>query len=61
MLDTIDLCLIRVSFTCLKAVVFDNNGGVNRYTGGQVTPITTKISLQSSAKFHVEVSNRLPR
>ena len=51
MLDKADLCLIRVSFTCLKAVVFYNNGGVNRYTGGHVTPITSMIGLQSSAKF----------
>ena len=31
MLDITDFCLITVSFTCLKAVAFDNNGGVNRY------------------------------
>ena len=51
MLDITDLCLIRGSFTCLKAVVFDNNGGVNRYARGHVTPITSTIGLQSSAKF----------
>ena len=51
MLDITDLCLIRLSFTCLKAVAFDNNGVVNRYTGGHVTPITSAIGLQSSAKF----------
>ena len=45
-----DLCLIRVRFT-LKALVFDDNGGVNRYTGGHVTPLTSTIVLQSSAKF----------
>ena len=47
MLDITDLCLIRVSFTCLKAVAFDNNGGVNRYIGGHVMPISSTIGLQS--------------
>ena len=51
MLVITDLCLIRVSFTCSKAVAFDNYAGVNRYTGGHVTPITSMIGLQSSAKF----------
>ena len=51
MLDITDLCLIRISFTCLKVVAFDSNGRVNRYTGGHVTPITSTIGLQSSAKF----------
>ena len=48
MLDTTDLCLIRVSFTCLKAVAFDNNGAVNRYIAGHVTPISSTIGLLSS-------------
>ena len=51
MRDITHLCLIRVSFTCLKAVAFDNNAGVKTYTGGHVTPITIVIGLQSSAKF----------
>ena len=48
MLDITDLCLMRVSFTCLKAVAFDKYGGVYRNTGGHVTPITSKIGLLSS-------------
>ena len=51
MLDITDLCLIRVSFICLKAVAFNNNGGLNRYTGGHVAPIISTIGLLSSAKF----------
>ena len=35
----------------MKAVAFDDNAGVNRYTGRHVTPITIAIGLQSSAKF----------
>ena len=46
-----DLCLVRVSFTCLKAVAFDDNAGVNRCTGRHVMPITIAIGLQLSAKF----------
>ena len=51
MRDITDLCLIRVSFTCLKAVAFYDNAGVNGYTRRHVTPITIAIGLQSSAKF----------
>ena len=51
MWDITDLCLIRVSFTCLKAIAFDDNVGVNGYTRRHVTPITIAIGLQSSAKF----------
>ena len=51
MLDIADICPISINFTCLKAAVFDSNGGVNRYTGGHVTPITSATGLQSSAKF----------
>ena len=51
MLDITDLSLIRVSFTCLKAVAFDDNAGVNRYTGRHVTPITIAVGSQLSAKF----------
>ena len=51
MRDITDLCLIGVSFTCLKAVAFDDNAGVNRYTGRHVTPVTIAIGLQSSTKF----------
>ena len=48
MLDITDLCLIRVRFICLKAVAFDNNGGVDRYIGSHVTPISSTIGLLSS-------------
>ena len=37
--------------TCLKAVAFDYNGRVNRYTGDHVTPVASTIGLQSSAKL----------
>ena len=55
MRDIADLCLIRVSFTCLKAAAFDDNAGVNRYTGRHVTPITIAIGLQSQISLSIYI------
>ena len=41
----------KSKFYMFKSSSFDRKEEVNRYTGGHVMPIASKISLQSSVKF----------